>query len=323
VSGKRIIYVGEFHDVFAHHAVQFDIIKGIYKRNRNISIGMERFQRPFQKTLDDFIEGRLSEKEFLERSEYFKRWGFEYNLYKPILDLARSRSIPVVALNLDRTIVSRVSKEGIDALSKEEKKAIPQDMDFSDSGYKDRLHETFKQHKDPHNKNFDFFYQSQILWDETMSLSIDEHLRANPGSSIVVLAGQGHLRYGSGIPLRTYRRNGLGYAIVLIDADVEKGIADYVVFPNSVEGITAPKLMAFLKQEAGKYEIVGFPKDSVSEEAGLKAGDIILTLDEIEMNSMDDIKIYLLYKKRGEKIRVKVVRKERGKRKYLEFEVVL
>jgi uncharacterized iron-regulated protein len=323
IADKRIIYVGEFHDVFAHHAVQFDVIKGVYSRHKNISIGMEMFQKPFQYTLDDYVGGRIDEKEFLIRSEYFKRWGFDYNLYKPILDFARSRAVPVVALNLDRKIVSKVSKGGIDSLTKKERKLIPEDMDFSDMRYKERLQETFRQHMNSKDKDFDFFYQSQIVWDETMSQSIDEYLRVNPGSRMIVLAGQGHLRYGSGIPLRTYRRNGLNYAIVLIDDDVEKDIADYVLFPKPVEGITAPRLMVFLKPDKGKYAVTGFPNKSVSEKAGLKVDDIIVAIDDVEVENMADIKIKLLYKKKGEKIKVKVIRKEDDERKYLEFEVKL
>jgi uncharacterized iron-regulated protein len=323
VAAKKIIYVGEIHDVFAHHAVQLDIIKGVYRQNRNIAVGMEMFQRLFQKTLDSFIEGRLDERDFLKRSEYFKRWGFDYNLYKPILDFARAEKIPVLALNINREIIEKVSENGIDSLSDEEKQLIPPEMDFSDNEYRERIKEVFKLHKNSENKNFDFFYQSQLLWDETMSLSIDEFFREYPDYQMVVLAGTGHLEYGSGIPKRTYRRNGKTYAIVLIDAKVEKDIADYVIFPMPVEGVTAPKLMAFLKIENKRIEIAGFPDESVSQNAGLKIGDIILSMDDNAVTSIEDIKIQLFYKEKGKTIKVRILRKEEEKEKEIEFEVTL
>jgi uncharacterized iron-regulated protein len=323
VANKKIIYVGEMHDVFAHHAVQLDIIAGIYQRNRNIAIGMEMFQRPFQKTLDDFVLGVIDEREFLEKSEYFKRWGFDYNLYKPILDFARSRRIPVVALNLDREIVREVSEEGLDSLGRKERSKIPPDMDFSDRDYRERIEKTFLLHKGSEDKNTDFFYQAQILWDETMARSIDEFLGDNPQNQLVVLAGQGHLAFGSGIPKRTYRRNGFDYAIIMIDANVEKGIADFVLFPKPVEGITSPKLMVFLEKENQRFRIAGFPEGSVSEKAGLKIGDILLFIDDILIEKLDDIKIQLLYKRRGDTVRIKVLRKEERREKSIEFEVEL
>ncbi|MBI5409962.1 MAG: ChaN family lipoprotein [Nitrospirae bacterium] len=322
-ADKKIIYAGEVHDVFAHHAVQLDIITGVYKRNNKLAIGMEMFQRPFQQTLDSFTAGKMSEADFLKKSEYFKRWGFDYQLYKPILDLARAEKIPVVALNIKREIIEQVAREGIDSLPNEDKKEIPSAMDFSDIEYKERLQKIFEQHEELKNKNFDFFYQSQIIWDESMSQSISEFLNKKPDHQMIVLAGKGHLEYGSGIPKRTYRRNGLDYSIILIDSEVEKGIADYVVFPKPVEGVTSPKLMVFLKEEEGRLKITGFPENSVSEKAGLKAGDIILSIDDVKMKGMDDIKIHLLYKKLGDTIKVKVMRVEKEQEKKMEFEVTL
>jgi uncharacterized iron-regulated protein len=288
-----------------------------------MAIGMEMFQRPFQNTLDDFIEGRLSEMDFLKQSEYFKRWGFDYSLYKPILDFAREEKIPVIALNLPKELTAKVSHSGIDSLSDEEKKEIPEELDFSDDEYRERLKEIFSMHKDADKKDFNNFYQSQILWDETMALSVDEFLNNNPDKTIIVLAGQGHLRYGSGIPKRTFRRNEHDYAVVLIDDEVDKDIADYVVFPKPVEGVTTPKLMVFLNITEDSITVVGFPEKSVSEEAGIQADDAILSLDDLEVQTIEDIKIFLMNKKKGDVVKVKVLRKEEDSEKEMVIDVTL
>jgi uncharacterized iron-regulated protein len=324
VSDKKIVYVGEYHDRFAHHNVQLEVIKGLYKKNKKIAVGMEMFQRPFQKSLDDYIAGRIDEREFLKRSEYFKRWGFDYNLYKPILDFAVQEKIPVVALNIQREIVDKVSRGGIDSLSEMEKKEIPSQMDFSDNEYRDRLREVFLRHNNSGEKNFDFFYQSQILWDETMSMSVDEFLRKNPDYQMVVLAGGGHIQYGSGIPKRTFRRNGYDYAIILNDVDIEMDIAHYIIFPKPMDGIMSPKLMVLLREMHGMVSIEGFPENSISEKAGLKEGDIIISLDNIAIKSVDDVRIHLFYKKNGDAVKVKVLRKRfLFGDKEMEFDVVL
>ena len=309
VSDKKIVYIGEVHDVFAHHAVQLDVITGIYRNNPNIAIGMEMFQTQFQDTLDAYISGEMAESEFLKKSEYFKRWSFDYNLYKPILDFAKTEKVPVIALNLKREIIDKVSHGGIESLSEEEKVEIPDGLDFSDTEYRERLKEIFFLHKHSAHREFDHFYQSQIMWDETMSRSVDNYLRKNPDQTMIVLAGQGHLRYGSGIPLRTFRRNSIDYATVLIDEDVKKDIADYIVYPKPVEGITAPKLMVFLKIDDGVVSVAGFPDHSVSEQAGVRKGDRIIYIDNAEISSVEDIRIHLHYKSKGDVITVKVKRK--------------
>jgi uncharacterized iron-regulated protein len=323
VADKKVVYVGEIHDVFSHHAVQLDIIRGIYSKDRKLAIGMEMFQRPFQTVLDTFIEGKMGERDFLKQSEYFKRWGFDYNLYKPILDFARTEKIPVIALNMEREIIKEVSVSGIDSLVDEHRKAVPTEMDFSDNEYRERLMKIYELHERKEDGNFDYFYQSQILWDETMSQSIDAFLHKNPDYQIAVLAGQGHLRYGSGIPRRTKRRNGHDYAIVLIDEDVDEGIADYVVFPKPVEGITSPKIMTYLRKEKDGFAIADFPEQSVSEAAGLKIGDVITFIDDVKAETIEDIKIHLLYKKKGDIVRMKILREEEGEIRELEIDVEL
>jgi uncharacterized iron-regulated protein len=308
-AGKKIVYVGESHDRFAHHTVELQVIKTLFRKNASIAIGMEMFQRPFQGALDDYVRGAINEREFLKKSEYFSRWGFDFNLYKPILDFARAEKIPVVALNLRRELADKVSREGMDALTAEEKKDIPPQTDFSDSAYRDRLKMVFAEHKGSSERNFEFFYQAQVLWDETMAFSIDEYLNKNPGRQMVVLAGSGHLAYGSGIPKRVFRRNGYEHATILNDAAVDREIADYLVFPEALEGVTSPKLMVILKESDGKIVITDLPENSVSRKAGIRPDDRIVSVDGEPVQTMDDVKISLFYKKQEDTITVGVVRK--------------
>ena len=323
-SNKKIVYVGEYHDQYAHHLVQLQVLKGLYQKGPKIAVGMEMFQRPFQKVLDDYTAGTIDEREFLKKSEYFKRWGYDYNLYKPILDFARAEKIPVVALNIRREIVDKVSKDGLDSLAEEEKKEVPQQMNFSDDKYRDRLKDVFNKHKGSGEKSFDFFYQAQILWDETMALSIDEFLKKNPDYRMVVIAGGGHLAYGSGIPKRTFRRNGLPYVVVLNDSDIERDIANYLVLPQELEGAAAPRLMVALKVQNNRVFVTSLPEDSVSKKAGIKVNDTILSLDGTNVESVEDIKLELVYKKKDDIVKVKILRKRflLGE-KEMEFDVKL
>jgi aminopeptidase N len=323
VADKKIIYVGENHDQFSNHVMELEVIKDLHRRGKIMAIGMEMFQRPFQKVLDDYIEGKIDEREFLKGTQYFKRWGFDYHLYRPILLFARSEKIPVVALNQRQGMVDKVFRSGLDSLSEEERRSIPSGMDFSDEAYKERLEKVFQEHEDFGAKDFNFFYQAQILWDETMAESIDEFLKAHPGYQMVVLAGNGHLSHGSGIPKRTARRNGYDYAIILNDADLKKDIADYVLFPGSIPFEASPRLMVLLTEKRGKVEVAGFPPKSNSEKAGIRAGDIILSVDHTPIHEIDDLKIDLLSRKKGERVKVRVLRKGLFGSQKMDFEVVL
>ncbi len=306
---KEIVYVGESHDRLEHHRIQLQVIRDLYNKNKKIAIGMEMFQQPFQKVLDDYIAGTIDEKTFLKKSEYFSRWGFDYNLYREILSFARANHIPIIALNIRKEIVSKVSKEGLEALGEDDRKEVPEQLDLSDAEYRDRLRAIFDQHGSPEGRSFDFFYQAQVLWDESMARNLNEFMAKNPGYQVVVLAGVGHMAFGSGIPKRAYRLNKKEYAIILNSEEVEKGIADYVLFPSPIALAETPKLGVQLREDAGVVVIAAIFPESAADKAGLRKDDIVLALDGEKIGSIEDVKIHLLYKKKGDTVVVRALRK--------------
>lgn len=309
VHKKDIVYVGELHDRFDHHRIQYQMIRELHKKNKKLAIGMEMFQKPYQNAIDDYISGTIDEKTFLKKSEYFKRWGFDYNLYREILLFAQENKIPVIALNIRKEIVTKVSKEGIQALSAEDAKDLPEDMDISDMEYRERLRGFFERHAGSDTRNFDFFHQSQVLWDESMAHNLNDFMTKNPGHQVVVLAGAGHMAFGSGIPKRAHRLNGKDFAVILNSEDVEKDVADYILYPSALPFTESLKLGVMLKEENKSVSISGFSPESIAEKAGLKTDDLILALDGEKIEAIEDIKILLFYKKKGDTVTVKVARK--------------
>jgi predicted metalloprotease with PDZ domain len=212
----------------------------------------------------------------------------------------------------------------MDALTDDERKELPRETDFADEDYRHRIRQAFDQHKGQGEMNFDFFLQAQVLWDETMAESIDEYLKKNPDRRIAVIAGSGHLVYGNGIPKRTFRRNNLPYIIILNDADIEPDIADFIIFPQPLNGMTAPRLLVTFKEDKGRFVINDFVQESPAKAAGLRSGDVIVSLDGVPATSLRNIKAALFYKDKGDIMKIKAIRKRflLGE-KEMEFEVKL
>ncbi len=311
IEDSKIIYVGETHDQMAHHINQLNIIKGIYQKYKKLAVGMEMFQRPYQKYLDEYINGKIDEKTFLKKTHYFETWGFDYNLYKPIIDYAKENKIPIVALNIDNKINKKVFKKGIDSLTPEEKKKLPKEIDFTNEDYKEHLKSIFDTHNKTNKMNFDYFYQAQLIWDETMAETIDKFLRKNPDYKIVVVAGNGHIKYGYGIPNRVYRRNKFSYKIVLNDEEEKRNIGDYILYPEEIKSIKSIKLGIFLTEKDGKVKVEKVMKNSIADKTGIKKGDIILKLNDFEIHSVEDLKIALFYQEKNKDGGIKV---KRGKK---------
>lgn len=229
IKNKTIIYIGENHDNANHHNIQLDIIKSLYNQNKRIAIGMEMFQSQFQKTINDYIFGNISEKEFIDKTDYKKRWGIDYDLYKPIIDFARTNRILLVALNIESELIKKISKYGISDLEASDLNKLPKHIDFTNENYKSFLFKIYKDHPDTNDNSFIRFYSIQLVWDEFMAESIDSFLRQNNKYQMVVLAGNGHLVYGYGIPSRAYRRNKKDYSIILNDIELKPLISDYLI----------------------------------------------------------------------------------------------
>ncbi|MDA8168841.1 MAG: ChaN family lipoprotein [Nitrospiraceae bacterium] len=306
VSGKPIIFIGERHTNYEDHKVELDVIMKLHKMGKKFAIGMEMFQKPYQQPINDYISGKIGEREFLKKTDYFNKWGFDYNYYREILEFARAKGIPVIALNIDSRIVNKVAKGGLDSLTPEEMKEIPPDMNMAGEAYRKRLKEIFESH--PAGVSFANFYQSQILWDETMAHSVASYLKEHPDTQMVVLAGAEHIMYDSGIPSRTYRLTGKQYA-TLINGVYDADIGSYVLFPQPAEPPFSAKLGVVLKDAKEGAVIENFAPESVAFKAGLEKGDIIKSVGGWKVDSVADVKIAMFDKVPGQSVKVRVARK--------------
>jgi len=310
IQNKKVICIGEIHTEYSHHLMQFEIIKRLHESGKKLIIGMEMFQRPFQEYLDQYINGELDEKELLEKTEYFKRWAFNYNLYRDILNFARAEKIPVKALNLRKEIIDKVSKSGIDSLSDKEFSEIPQLLDMTNQEYRTFLKVIFSQHAKSANRHFDNFFQSQILWDETMALSAAETLNQNQDSVIIILAGNGHLQNSWGIPDRITRHTGVKPIVILNGGtdSIESSLADYLIFPGHADVPKPPLLMVSLKEEEDRILVENVMKGGPADRAGIQKGDVLKTIDGRAVRDIQDIKSVLFWKKLGEKVALSIER---------------
>lgn len=314
LADKRVIFVGEQHDRYEDHLNQTAIIEGLLARGRSVAIGMEMFQQPYQPALDAYVAGEIDEAELLRRTQYFDRWRFDYRLYRPILNLARAHRIPVIALNLESELTRQVGDGGIASLSEADRARLPE-IDRSDADHRARLEAIFKQHPVEQQGNFEHFLEVQLLWDEGMAERAARHLNEHPDSTLVVIAGSGHIEYGQGIPPRIARRLSAPMATLLNGQGrtPDPRVADFLLYPDAVELPPTGKLGVMLGQPAadGGMPIEGFAEDSGAKTAGLQIGDRLIRVGGQPINSYADIRLVLLDAEPGSRIEVEVVRSRR------------
>ncbi len=314
ISGDRVVYVSEKHDEAGHHSAQLKIIELLDKRGVTLAVGMEMFQRPFQQVLDRYLAGETDERTFLRESEYFRRWGFDYHLYRPVVEYCRSNHIPVIALNLPKEVSAKIARKGLDGLSDQEKARLPADIDDSDRRYRRHLQDIFRQHSQSGIDKFEYFFQAQLSWDETMAETAADYLKSHKDTTLVVIAGSGHIAYGFGIPSRVERRlPGVEYSIIVNDPgdDMTPEAADFFLFPPEEKVEKAPKLGVVLTDANATLEIKQVMPGSPAEKGGVKAGDVLVMFDGHPVHDINDLKLELFFKKLGEKAKLTVKREEK------------
>ena len=311
LGDKRVVFVGEQHDRYEHHLTQLEIIRRLHRRYPALAIGMEAFQQPFQSRLDAYVAGEISEQELLRSSEYYARWRFDYRLYAPILRYAREQRLPVVALNLAEEITRQVGRGGIESLSEEQRRQVPDDIDRSDDAYRQRLSEVFDSHPRSNGQSFEHFLEVQLLWDEGMAQRAVEYLQANPQWRMVVLAGSGHLAYGSGIPQRLLRRLPVSSAIVLNgwQGGVEAGLADCLLFPDEHALPPAGRLGAVLDEKDDQLRVASCQPESPCAVAGLRPGDRLVAIDAQPIGGMEELRLAMWDKRPGDRVSLEISRK--------------
>ncbi len=241
LAQAKVVYLGETHDSSEDHQNQLKIIKDLYKRHPKIAIAMEMFQRPYQEVVNQYLAGKLTEQEFVEKSEYEKRWGIPWENYAPIFRFAKEKQLPILAVNTPAEITRKVSREGLESLTPSQRQYIPpfSEIRTDNQEYRQRLQQVFQQHQAAsHGSNTDFerFFLAQVLWDETIADGVAKFVKTHPDYQVIVLAGQGHIIYGYGIPSRVARRlNGklIQRSVLLSPPDEtapkDRAIADFIL----------------------------------------------------------------------------------------------
>jgi uncharacterized iron-regulated protein len=312
VASKRVVFVGETHDRYDHHLNQLAIIRQIHQLDPNLAIGVEYFQQRFQPQLDDYIAGRSTENEFLRATEYYQEWGYDYRLYAPIFRFAREQRIPVRALNVPASLASAVAKTGVAGLSQEQRASLPKEIGGADEDYRSRLRQAFEAHGSAKPDAFDHFVEAQLVWDEGMAESAASYLKENEGRRMVILAGSGHLAFGSGIPKRLERLTNASYAIVLNGGDNEEvgpRMADYLLLSGKQELPPAGLLGISMEEKDGGCRIRSLSPGGAGEKAGLKRGDVLVEIEGQTIKKISDTRLVLWDRKPGDRVRVSVNRK--------------
>lgn len=299
-SAYKVIFAGESHNEYSHHANQLAVIEYLNNSKKKTAIAMEMVQYEYLNVVNDFVKGRITEKEMLDGIDYYNNWSFDYSLYAPIFRYARDNNIDIIPLNIERDITSKVFQGQIDNLTEEQALSLPGRMKVMNNKYKDKIKSVFDMHAGSTGKFTDFFL-AQNIWDEIMAKHLADYRKANPDTSIVVICGNGHAGKYSGIPLRYKRITGEDSFVIMQGEYInqEGNNADVYIYPEEIKSKGTPKIGVAISiddEKNGIVKVESVTKKSPAEQAGIKNGDIILKCGYHDIRNIGNLK-YALYEK--------------------------
>ena len=193
-----VIFIGEHHDNSINHWLEKRLTEALFeKKNGQIILGAEMFERDNQQSLNSYLAGKIDAKNLKDSVRLWKNYETDY---RPLVDFAKDKKLNFIATNVPRKYASQTSKNGINSLNElpeVEKKFIaklPIEVTLETPGYKE-MKSLMGDHVD--EMKLMNFISAQAIKDATMAESIFQNLQS--GKTFIHYNGDYHSKQYGGI----------------------------------------------------------------------------------------------------------------------------
>ncbi|MDA0373428.1 MAG: ChaN family lipoprotein [Planctomycetota bacterium] len=338
VAASDVVFVGEEHDNDVGHLQHYQLLRMVHARRPDLVLSMEMFERDVQDVLDRYLRGEIDEAAFLADS---RPWGNYRTHYRPMVEYAKRHGLPVIAANCPTPLARQVAKEGVAAAAGNPNAAA--ETSSPKDAYWDAFQAAMSGHGGVDEKTIYSFYQAQCLKDDTMAESILAAREGrDPAPLVFHVQGKFHGDEGLGAAARVSWRAPDLRCIVLTMSSAPNAVQtapgryrlDVPTQPK-IEEVEAPGDHEEQVEEAveipaaGGRPALGFMpnyEDGVlgvlvemvveggpAEAGGVRAGDVIIGIDDRDVDSVSDYMEALANLTVGQRVKVRVQRGDEQK----------
>jgi len=193
-----IVFFGELHDDSLGHAAELDLLKALAaKYPGKLALSMEMFETDVQPVLNEYLNDFIREKNMITDTRAWPRYKTDY---RPMVELAKSNGIPVIAANAPARYTNMVTTGTFERLKVLNKAALnhlpPLPIDTATGPYYEKFVAEMGGHSAMGGMHI---YQSQSLWDATMAWSIARFYKKHKDYKIMQVNGGFHSEEKMGI----------------------------------------------------------------------------------------------------------------------------
>ena len=277
LANYDVVFVGEAHGHATNHYIQSKLFSKLYSKNNKLALSMEQFDRSRQNILNQYLAGEIGEETLIYEG---KAWEHYRSSYRPLVEFAKHKGLSVIAAEIPANMVSCIGEQGpefLQELNGKERGWIADKLHLQDGDYKDKFYAFMEKaagHRvsnqlSPEQKKAKMFkrFAAQVSRDDTMAMSIVEHIKAHPDVKIMHINGSFHSAGLLGTPERVLLRNPdlklANIHPVLVEdpdnpkfsqEDLKQGQYLLLLYPTPKRFVKMSKINDFIKRTKNKID---------------------------------------------------------------------
>ncbi len=324
LSDAAIVLVGESHTSHEAHRVQAMVIEALHQAGRRVILGLEMFPAsaptaPF----DRWIRGGLDEAALLREAGWYDYWGYPFDYYREIFDIARRHRLTIRGVNAPRAIISGVGRRGLSGIGAMDRAQLPPTIDTTNAEHRQLFVAYVGGGSATHGAGMppemlQRMIDAQSTWDATMAQQAAQlHADAkDPKAVVVVLVGSGHVAYGLGIAHQARAYTEARVATVMPVAatpgtpeQVRASLGDILWgVPTETYPLYPTLGVSFRSSGEQPNTVLMVSPGSPAEALGIKPGDVLSALDDTPIRKDVDVRAWIDRKVWGDAVRATVQR---------------
>ena len=208
VAQAQVVAVGEEHYHPDIQAFGLRLLQALAQhRPQRVALAMEFLERDMQSAVDAYLSGNTDAATLQAQ---IKATPAFMQYYFPFIQYARQGGVPVLALNVPRSLARRVTKEGrqavAESLSSPERAYMVATFSPIAPQYRTYFLQAVAAAHPLSEEHRDRFVEAAHLKDDTMAESLAIFLERTAGMTVLAIAGRFHFDYGLAIPALLQQR---------------------------------------------------------------------------------------------------------------------
>lgn len=239
LAASDVVLIGEQHAEPLSMAVHVAVLEAAARLARPVVVAVEWLPGSARLAVKGWLSSDEPVESLGDAVGWDRVWGHELTAYAPVLEAARRLGCEVVPVNAEPGLARLVARGGVAGVPDERRAELPP-LDTANERHRAWFFDVMREmaahhpaagaHGQGGDEALERMYLAQLVWDETMSGRVAA--LAGAPTLVVVMAGQGHIGRGYGVPERLPERLSRLVVLPASDLDEARSRASGAPFPD-------------------------------------------------------------------------------------------